>query len=85
MFSLSGEVSWTAHEHEPGIRLDAGKCNSIDIVDLIITDAKQSIKSSIIADGDRLIDYQCPFLPIGSLRLLKVQGLPSYADHGILH
>ena len=28
---------------------------------------KQSVKSSI-ADDDRLIDYQCPFLPIGSLR-----------------
>ena len=62
------------------------KCAFIDPIDSAITVhmPTHSVKSSNIADGGRLIDLQCPTLPIGSLGLWEVQGSPSQADHGLL-
>ena len=58
-------------EHEEGVGLcheGLGKCRT-DSSTRLLQMPNQSIKSLTIADGDRLIDFQCPFLPISSLPL----------------
>ena len=43
----------------------------LDIIGSIIADANSRL-NRLNADGDRLIDCQCPFLPVGSLRLSEL-------------
>ena len=48
--------------------VERGKCNYAELIDSTIADATavESIISSTIADGDRLIDFQSPYLTSSS-------------------
>ena len=51
----------------------------LDIIGSIIADANSRL-NHLNADGDRLIDYQCPFLPVVSLRRLSELALANHAS-----